>query len=285
MGQQTRVRGAVRLVYAADLHGEIALYSALDRLVREAGAQALILGGDQFAHTRDPSEQLAFAQGPLDSWLRGLPVPIFVIAGNVDWPAATAALCGRARRLSLEPTAVGGAMGAIGYPFVPPTPFRQKWGERRDLRGESLVLPAGAYAPSDDGVARPLPPGWLDALPSIEDELSVLWGCDPERMVWVVHTPPYGCALDTTRSGAHVGSRALRAALEAAQPALALHGHIHESPVTTGRWVERIGRTVCVNPGRGASAAPLHAVVVDLDAQAGGVVGVWHTVWGDARLG
>ena len=41
-----------------------------------------------------------------------------------------------------------------------------------------------------------------------------------------------------------VGSTAVRAAIERYQPALGLHGHIHES-----RGADRIGRTTILNPG------------------------------------
>jgi len=41
-----------------------------------------------------------------------------------------------------------------------------------------------------------------------------------------------------------VGSTAVRQAIEEYQPLVSLHGHIHESPAAN-----RIGRTLCINPG------------------------------------
>lgn len=76
------------------------------------------------------------------------------------------------------------------------------------------------------------------------------------------------------RSGADVGSRALAAEVERLQPPLVLSGHIHKAPATSGRWAERRGRTLCVNPGRGER---LHAVLVDLSDPAGTLR---HTVYG-----
>ena len=49
---------------------------------------------------------------------------------------------------------------------------------------------------------------------------------------------------DAGRAVKPVGSTAVRAAIEEHQPALSLHGHIHES-----RGNCRIGRTLCINPG------------------------------------
>ena len=41
-----------------------------------------------------------------------------------------------------------------------------------------------------------------------------------------------------------VGSIAVRRFVEERQPLIALHGHVHES-----QGVERLGRTICLNPG------------------------------------
>jgi len=53
------------------------------------------------------------------------------------------------------------------------------------------------------------------------------------------------------------GSTAVRELIEAYQPALGLHGHIHE-----GRGVTRLGRTVCVNPGSNYSEGVLNGSLI-----------------------
>jgi Icc-related predicted phosphoesterase len=58
---------------------------------------------------------------------------------------------------------------------------------------------------------------------------------------------------------APVGSTAVRTAIERHQPLLSLHGHIHES-----RGVQRIGRTVCINPGSVYGEGILQGVIVEL---------------------
>jgi Icc-related predicted phosphoesterase len=82
---------------------------------------------------------------------------------------------------------------------------------------------------------------------------------DPSRAVFNLHAPPYGTELDIAmelddefrpvlKAGQpnmiHVGSKAVREAIETYQPLIGLHGHIHESKAS-----ERIGRTLCLNPG------------------------------------
>jgi len=68
------------------------------------------------------------------------------------------------------------------------------------------------------------------------------------HVILVSHTPPFGSKADVVGSGAHVGSVAVRDFIERTQPDVCLTGHIHES-----RGVDRLGRTVVVNPGDLAS--------------------------------
>ena len=95
----------------------------------------------------------------------------------------------------------------------------------------------------------------------------------PEKTVYNFHCPPHGSGLDDApeidadmrpkdagRSTVPVGSTAVREAIEEGQPALALHGHIHEARGNT-----RIGRTLCINPGSSYEQGQLLGAVVDLD--------------------
>lgn len=94
------------------------------------------------------------------------------------------------------------------------------------------------------------------------------------RTVVNFHCPPYGSGLDTApeldetlkqviRGGRPsmipVGSRAVREAIKEYEPAVGLHGHIHES-----RGAQKIGSTLCLNPGSDYSADVLRGAVVDL---------------------
>jgi Icc-related predicted phosphoesterase len=58
-----------------------------------------------------------------------------------------------------------------------------------------------------------------------------------------------------------VGSKAVREVIKKYQPVVALHGHIHES-----RGAQRIGKSMCLNPGSEYSADVLRGAIVDLDA-------------------
>lgn len=268
----------MKVCYAADLHSDVTQYRQLAALAQNERVDAVILGGDLCGHTWEPAAQVQFINAFFKDWLRRIDVPVYAIPGNVDWPPAYAALqalegTGLLRLLGSEPVTLAPGLFAIGYPYVPPTPFRQKFWERRDLAIDRVLLPEGCISCTLDGTVYPLDPAALERLPSIEEDLAGLTHL-PRATMAVVHSPPYGGALDVTRSGGHAGSRALAAWIEREQPLLALHGHIHEAPAVSGRWAERHGRTLCINPGRGDT---LHAAIFDTAALPRSLR---HTVYG-----
>jgi Icc-related predicted phosphoesterase len=100
-------------------------------------------------------------------------------------------------------------------------------------------------------------------------------GAPPERLIFNFHCPPHGTTLDEApkvtddlqivdggRVIAHVGSTAVRDAIREAEPALGLHGHIHEARATA-----RLGRTLAINPGSSYEQGVLQGVVVELDGK------------------
>ena len=78
--------------------------------------------------------------------------------------------------------------------------------------------------------------------------------------ILVSHNPPKDTACDVIPGDVHVGSTAVREFLEEAQPELCLCGHIHEA-----RAIDRVGRTLVVNPG--ALAQGGYVVVRSNDGQ------------------
>jgi len=101
---------------------------------------------------------------------------------------------------------------------------------------------------------------------------------NPTKAVFNLHVPPYDTNLDSapeldanltpklSLSGgfkmASVGSKAVRAALEKYQPLLGLHGHIHES-----RSAQKVGKTMCINPGSEYGEGILRGVLITLSKQ------------------
>lgn len=70
------------------------------------------------------------------------------------------------------------------------------------------------------------------------------------KVILVSHNPPKDTLCDTLPDGAHVGSTAVREFIEESQPDICICGHIHEA-----RAIDRVGRTIVVNPGTLASGA------------------------------
>jgi Icc-related predicted phosphoesterase len=63
--------------------------------------------------------------------------------------------------------------------------------------------------------------------------------------IQVTHTPPSGSRLDMIQSGLHVGSEAVRGAIETYKPIVAISSHIHEA-----RGVDHLNNTFLMNSGR-----------------------------------
>ncbi len=97
---------------------------------------------------------------------------------------------------------------------------------------------------------------------------------DPRRAIFMIHVPPYDSGLDeaplldqnlrpTISAGdvlrGPVGSTAVRQIIEKYQPALSVHGHIHESG-----GERRIGDTLSVNPGSEANHGILRGYLIDI---------------------
>ena len=95
---------------------------------------------------------------------------------------------------------------------------------------------------------------------------------DMDTAIFNIHVPPYGTGLDDAPEldadlkpvqGGNVmkpvGSTAVRDAILKHQPMLALHGHIHES-----RGIQKLGRTICINPGSVYGEGILQGVIVEL---------------------
>jgi len=91
------------------------------------------------------------------------------------------------------------------------------------------------------------------------------------------HCPPYNTKLDIAPSidsdfryiinpggieNKHVGSTAVKKAIEQYQPLLTIHGHIHES-----EGFHYIGKTLSVNPGSAFEIGLLKAFIVDINAE------------------
>ena len=200
--------------------------AALTRLFRgEINAQ-LQRWCDLAAERLDPAVRCIITPGNDDPLEAD---PVLAASGRVECPELE--LC------DLGPV----TMASLGY--VPQTP----WDTERECSEEELGKQISEM---------------LDQVP------------DGKPVILNLHCPPYASGLDDAaeldatlkpviRGGrpsiVPVGSRAVRDAIKKYQPVVGLHGHIHES-----RGVQKIGKTICVNPGSDYSSGVLRGAVVDI---------------------
>jgi Icc-related predicted phosphoesterase len=250
-------QGAVRCEWAGVIHecadGEES--AKLERRIRDSGLYPVRM--DQNEHQRllaNPEAREALFKGvmleTLKGWvatgeerLAGKGVRLIMTPGNDDefsvddvLRASSFVETGDGKILDL-----GDGHQMLSLSWSNPTP----WDTPRECSEEKLA-------------------GMIDDLAAQLDDVG--------RSVFNIHVPPLGSGLDLApelddegqmvRGGAvlaSVGSSAVLEAIERHQPLLSLHGHIHES-----RAIQRIGRTVAINPGSSYGDGSLQGVIVDL---------------------
>ena len=157
------------------------------------------------------------------------------------------------------------------------------------LKSSTYVIdPEGEVVTLDDG-REMLSSGWSNPTPwktpreCSEEQIAAKLDAmiskvqKMETCIFNLHVPPYDSGLDTcpkldetlkpVYAGSEIimmsaGSTAVRTAIEKNQPAVGLHGHIHES-----RGFVKIGRTLCLNPGSEYTEGILRGVIVELEGK------------------
>ena len=251
----------MRILYTSDLHGSIRLYKDIIEKTRLESIDIVLLGGDLLPRRGQSVESLVmqkkFIQDTIRPFLKEIKTEtkakVGCILGNNDW-AATLPLLNKLEdekllfMLNQKGYMISKDVHVIGYPYVPPTPFPPKDFEKRDLKSDQAVQTSNYPAISRDGRIESVDDvEYLNKRSSIEEDLQLVSSPDEEKnqiVIYVMHAPPYDTLLDRLYNSSAKGSKAIKALIQAEQPAVSLHGHIHESV-----GYRQIGRTLCVNPG------------------------------------
>jgi uncharacterized protein len=246
--------------FTSDLHGQGALYEQVAALVAAHRPAALILGGDLAPHESGSAgvrRQRVFLQGFFVEFARRVRdaapgLELLVLLGNDDWRANEDVLeeqDGALWRVLHDRVVDAHGVRVAGSSWIPITPFLMKDWERWEDGGPERPARLEGLASRGDGTV----PVRFDPerrAPTIAGALADLAARAGEEAIYVLHSPPRDTHCDMIGARAHVGSRAVRALVERVQPPLVLSGHIHESPRVSGRYRDRVGRTVVVNPGQ-----------------------------------
>lgn len=267
----------MRICFTSDLHGARRHYDELEELLRAETPDLLILGGDLMpdGDVDNPVEsQLAFVRRDfmqrVDVWRSFAPrMTVTCLVGNHEWSCVEQALrseqdAGRLVLLDHHHVWRHEGIGFLGFAITPPTPHNVKDFERRDMPDDDVPEFSGVIW---DAARRQTRDAELvehfRRQPTVAEELEQI-ETPAEPWILVAHAPPHGTKLDRLPGLSYpIGSRAVRAFIEQRQPYCSLHGHVHESPAVTGSYIDRLGRTLCVNPGQ--SRERLHAVLFDAE--------------------
>ena len=269
----------MKVIFTADLHGHKGLYDQLFDLALKEKAGAILIGGDILSKEGDFLKlfnlQKGFIRRFLKAYLerirRKIPgLEIYTLLGNDDWHGNLPYLeelqsQGLLKLLHRKKYPLTDDFEVIGYENVPPTPFSMKDGERIDVPGVPMETQTySAFISHPSGIKPVNALDYFKAKPTMEGDLADLPVPQSyQRAVYVFHAPPFQTSLDQLFDGRPIGSRAILRFIKQHQPYLTLHGHIHESPHRSGNYLDRIGQTLCLNPGQ--SGDKLHAVVFELE--------------------
>jgi Icc-related predicted phosphoesterase len=278
------------ILFTSDIHGNEDQYRKLVDYAVEVSADSLIIGGD-IAPKRIDWEffitgQRLFLEEKLPSLLRPLekisPRPnVFLMMGNDDCVANMDVLERNDPRLFRiihgKRVKLTEDFDIVGYSFVPVTPFRIKDWEKYDLSEapDNLVFDHIMRVADNYELhgCRSTEVGWTSFTftsgmrrdDSIQKDLDRTLFCEnPERTVFVFHTPPDNTNLDVGFGQVHLGSMALRLFIEKRQPYLTMHGHVHATVERSGDFKQWIGKTLCLTAGNDDFSPQLSVVALDL---------------------
>jgi len=246
-------------VYGGDAIGtfDVSDVEEIKKKIMGSGYYPYIMSDQEYDHMRTEKNELdtlfsELMKQQVERWnniaeerLKGTEVKCYISPGNDDRFIIDSVIGGGSSVVNPEDQVVDiGGYEMITSGFVPPTP----WNTSRECSEEELAR----------------------KIENMTTKVQAMPKC-----IFNIHTPPHNSKLDEAplldenlrpiqKGGspviAAVGSTAVRTAIEKHQPLMGLHGHIHE-----GRGAQKIGKTLCLNPGSEYGEAVLRGVIVNLD--------------------
>ena len=253
----------MKFIYACDIHGDTNKYEKLFKTAQKEDIKYMVLGGDLL-----PKRgirviiQPEFIRDFFEDYFKRLKennIKCILIPGNDDlekFDIEINELCEKYsniynidnKKLDIEDVSFIGLSKVLDHPFG---------SKNRVLIEKNLKmqpqLSQDIYINRDTEVITISE--WEryreTNIDKMEDILSSLPVVDKSRKtIYVLHNPPYGIGLDVCANGIQVGSKAITSFLEESNSYMSLHGHIHESPKISGLWYNKLGKTICIQPGQ-----------------------------------
>ncbi len=267
----------MKILYVTDLHGSEWKYDRIFEISKSMKADIVINGGDMFPLRGNLLHQDDFIINYLDEHFSNFNserIYYLTMLGNDDlqkFDDFFQTICNKYEyilNINFQRIEINN-IEFIGMNLVPDLPFALKDRARKDTKefafprqlGKPVLSTSNGWKKIDDWFS------YVDTLPTIEEEINnLVRPSNIEKAIYVIHTPPSDVSLDVCHDGRKVGSRAIYEFLKKTQPLLSFHGHIHESPEILGKWVNEIGRTICIQPGQSHyHQKSLVYVVIDLE--------------------
>ncbi len=258
------------LIYFTDFHGTRKLYDDTLKSAVERGVKLLATSGDLLPHRSGEP----FITGWFGEWLercKKKDVTVLGMLGNDD---------GAYLQKYIDEYETQGLFRRIdgrfvdyqgwtfwGYNFVPELPFGLKDWVKLDYEGAPRPPQlSGPVLSSENGLRSIMNiESFFKARGTIENDLSKVGLPHPERTIVITHSPPRGYGLDVTANLHQVGSLSVLKFILEQQPLLSLHGHIHESPRSSGVWKTQIGKTTSCQPGQFPVSIRLRSNSIDIE--------------------
>ena len=254
----------MKFIYACDIHGDEHKYEKLLEQAKNQNIKHIVLGGDLLPKMCGDRklEQTQFIQNYLNQYFSKLKendIKCICILGNDDLEILdnefqqmceihTNVFNIDNKRVDIEDVSFIGLSKVLDHPFG---------------CKDRVVI--------EDGLRMPMQLSYKIFINKCQDKITIdEWekyretniekmedilinlpkADDKKKTIYVFHNPPYGIGLDVCADGRQVGSKAMTEFLENSNAYMSLHGHIHESPRMSELWHNKLGNTICIQPGQ-----------------------------------
>ena len=254
----------MRFLYVCDIHGDKDKYNKILEIAKKNNIKYLVWGGDILPKKMGVREEVqpVFIDSFFDEYLSLLyknDMELIFIMGNDDldiFDDKINDLCDKypnVHNINKTKYTVGDCE-FIGLSEVLDNPFRYK---NRVVMEDGLEMEPQICEELwvNHGKDRLTVEEWkeyretkLERMKKILQELPEM--DNSKKTIYVFHAPPYGVGLDECRGGYKAGSKDMAEFLKNSHAYMSFHGHIHESPNMSGKWHNKLGETICIQPGQ-----------------------------------
>jgi len=247
----------MKILYATDLHGQSKKFKLLKDAITDHNL--LIIGADVFPKHQSSHNfiktQETFINGFLSDFLESIEIPVIIDMGNDDCKCLQPDFLKVVDKYEhvysshLNKIDIDG-VNFIGMHYVPDYPFGLKdWCRRDGFRitdPYQISNPVASYKYGFNYILKFNE--YLQKKFSIQHSLSNL--PKSENFVFLSHAPPKNLGLDVCMDFRAVGCESVTHYIGDTKPIASLHGHIHESPIKSGKWWNKLFDTYCIQPGQ-----------------------------------